>query len=877
MTDGLPKKEEKNAASDIIIDPNNTEIIYAAFWGKGIYKTENANEEIPKWEALVDKDSLFPPPNPGRIVLDISKSDSHKIYTFITNTAGLEYYFYVSRNGGSTWTKVNLPTTDTQIRSLGKAGNYNLVITVDYNDPNIVYLGATPLLKAIHNPRSNKWRFIDIGRNIHVDIHAFAFHPTDSNIIFTGSDGGIYRSNDGGATWDDTLNEGLCITQLESMDHHPDSDAVVIAGTQDNGTLQFRNNSAFYLCAEHDGGFCAIDPKNPNIVYHTYSGCTPFRSYEGGEFGEYEDGGSWMPLAEHGNKVDPQKKIPKADNVFLYNGNLLYPPFVLDQSCSTNLALATRGIFLYDQEENNWKDETKTIEDKWENIFSNPDPALPEANRKALTISEGQFSAINYVNSNLIYAGTTTGKIFLIKRTKVNLWTITKINPELKNGNSIKFWPKSGNPMPINDIATYPENNTVIVVGFGGISAAKIGMVWRGQISDNGIIEWSHISGYSGNPSVWRGQISDNGIIEWSQISKNSGNTSDLPTLPIIPVNTIVIESNDPHNPNNPNTMYIGTDIGVFRTKDEGKTWRKFGKRLPNCSVLDMRLFSYKNERTPFRVLRAATHGRGLWEVEIDKRTTRHAVDLYVRDHVMDTGRFIPSSSGSQRSPFQDPLRNITYNDKANLTFEGIDHLCWWMCADIKIDTPFYQIDIDQVDYVKFEYRIRNMNLKEGCTNRIYVQVHNRGIKDAGDPSNKDLKVMIKLLYAKLLDSDNDDISRSKGPSLPDIPENFWIDFSNESADLGLWKQIGIKFLPEDLSDNKIKTLTNVEPTILCWEWEIPNDKLSPIESQIGLLVIIDSPEDPISEQNKKIFNIENLVRNEKHIGLRITTIKKQE
>jgi len=854
MTDGLPMKEDVKAASDVKIDPSNSEIVYTAFWGSGIYKTENGNEENPKWEALVDKDSDLHPPNPGRIVLDVSKSDPRKIYALITNGAGTLYYFYISTNRGSTWSNINLPTTtDTNIRALGNGGNYNLIIAVDYNDPNIVYLGATPLLKAIRNPRSNKWRFIDIGRNIHVDNHAFVFHPTDSNKIFTGNDGGIYKSNDGGATWDDTLNEGLCITQFETIDQHPDSDAVVLAGTQDNGTLQFRNNSAFYLCAENDGGFCAIDPNNPNIVYHTYAGCTPCRSYEGGEFGEYENGGSWMPLAQDGNKIDASSRSnPDAVLDYQTDPRQFYPPFVLDQSCSSNLALGTRGIFLYEQEESNWLDETKKIADKWKNIFVNPDSSLPKESH-SLKLDEGLFSAINYVNSNLIYAGTTAGKIFLIKKIN-NIWTTIKINPESKNGGSFKFWPTSDNPnsMPVNDIATFPENNNVIVVAFGGISKAKIAMVWRGQISDNGIVEWSHISG-------------------------NSGNTSDAPTLPIIPVNTIVIEPNNPNNPNNPKTIYIGTDIGVFRTKDGGKSWEPFGKGLPNCSVLDMRLLSYKNEQSPCRLLRAVTHGRGLWEVELDKRINKHAVDLYVRDHIMDTGRFIPSSSGTQKSPYQDPLRNITYNDKANLTFEGLDYLFWWMCADIKVDTPFYQIDIDEVDYVKFEYRIRNMNLKEGSTNRIYVQVHNRGIKDAGDPNNKGSNVMIKLLYAKVLDSDSDDKSRSKWPNLPNIPENFWKEFLNDSADLGLWKQIGkIKFLPEALPDKKIKTLTNVEPTILCWEWEIPNDKSSTIDSQIGLLVVIDSPEDPIPEQNKKIFNIEKLVRHEKHIGIRVLKVEKQ-
>ena len=330
MTNGLPNKEDMNAATDIVIDPNDTKIVYAGFWGKGIYKTENANDGNPIWN-LLENDSNFPPNKVGRIVFDVYKTKSGLtgIYAFMTNTlgnsnSGIEYYFYESTNGGSTWTNINLPAADTQIRSLGRQGNYNLIIAVDYNDPNTVYLGATTLLKAIKNPRTKKWRFIDIGYNIHDDHHAFAFHPTDNNTIFVGSDGGIYKSNDGGATWEDTLNEGLCIAQFESMDQHPTSDAILIAGTQDNGTLQFRNNSVFYLCAENDGGFCAIDIKNANTVYHTHSGCTPFRSDEGGEFGEYKNGGSWISLVKDDNDIDHGMDL-------LYYKNddkkLFFPPF----------------------------------------------------------------------------------------------------------------------------------------------------------------------------------------------------------------------------------------------------------------------------------------------------------------------------------------------------------------------------------------------------------------------------------------------------------------------------------------------------------------------------------------------------------------------
>jgi photosystem II stability/assembly factor-like uncharacterized protein len=813
---GLPEiTGSVKAASDLIIDPNNCQRVYAAFWADGIYKTENANDDNPEWVKIskgISASSI------GRIALGISKTNSDILFTLMSNGLdGRIEHFYMSENSGSTWISIDLPEIrigrdlfNKEVkRGIGFQGHYNLNIIVDPEDSNVVYLSGVPLLKAIRNPRSGQWTFIDIGRNIHTDNHAFAFHPTDTMKIFTGNDGGIYKSTDGGITWDDTLNEGLCITQFEFMDQHPDSDAVVIAGTQDNGTLQFRNNSVFYFCDESDGGFAAIDPENPNIVFHERFGPSIMRSDEGGMFGLYENGGSWKPLG-NGNHFGG-----------IANGtSLFFPPFTLDQSDSNNIALGTKNIYIYDQRQKKW-DEPE--QNKWEIIDT------IELSSKEL------ISAINYVDSNLIYVGTTAGKIFLLKKIN-NKWTSHK----LESNNDIVLPDHY-----ICDIATYRENkylkNSTIIVALGGFIADK------------------------DPPRVWRGEISDDKIVKWKDISGNDNvnNTS----LPNSPANAIAIDFN------NHDTIYLGTDIGVFRTTNGGESWKPFGIGLPKCAVLDMRLLYYKDDHNSMRLLRVVTHGRGMWEVELDKRNNKNTVDLYVRDHIMDTGRFTPSLSGFIKSSFEDPLRNIKYVDKHDLKFDDdYDYLFWWMCADIKVDPPFYQMDMDDVDYVKFEYRIRNKNPIPGRINRIYVQVHNRGVKDASN-------VSIKLLYAKVINRVSDDRTKPFEPRLPDIPQNFWTDFPNNSADLGLWKQIGEK---KSLPDGP-KTLTNVEPTVLCWEWETPKDwewetpldANGPIVGRVGLLVVIDSMEDPIPEENKKIFDIGELVRNEKHIGVRVLEVGK--
>jgi hypothetical protein len=73
--------------------------------------------------------------------------------------------------------------------------------------------------------------------------------------------------------------------------------------------------------------------------------------------------------------------------------------------------------------------------------------------------------------------------------------------------------------------------------------------------------------------------------------------------LPDVPTNDVVVDLTDP------STLYVGTDIGVFRTVDGGVNWAVFGEVMPAVRVDDMEM------QVATGKLRAATHGRGLWEI----------------------------------------------------------------------------------------------------------------------------------------------------------------------------------------------------------------------------------------------------------------------
>ncbi len=86
--------------------------------------------------------------------------------------------------------------------------------------------------------------------------------------------------------------------------------------------------------------------------------------------------------------------------------------------------------------------------------------------------------------------------------------------------------------------------------------------------------------------------------------------------LPDVPVDAIVVDRKSATAPAAGTTVYIGTDIGVYRSIDGGANWAIYnpGNTLPVLPIFDM-AFQQENA-TGNRILRIATHGRGIWEIQ---------------------------------------------------------------------------------------------------------------------------------------------------------------------------------------------------------------------------------------------------------------------
>jgi len=75
--------------------------------------------------------------------------------------------------------------------------------------------------------------------------------------------------------------------------------------------------------------------------------------------------------------------------------------------------------------------------------------------------------------------------------------------------------------------------------------------------------------------------------------------------LPNVPVQVVKFDPSDSTD----RTLYVGTDIGVYRTTDRGANWERFGVGFPFARVTD--LFISRNGS----LLRVSTYGRGIWEI----------------------------------------------------------------------------------------------------------------------------------------------------------------------------------------------------------------------------------------------------------------------
>ena len=272
-----------------------------------------------EWEAVLSERGM------GRTTLAIAPSDQSVIYALAaSNLPGPDGLFeqalhavYRSQSGGSagSW-RVRVANTDSEklntlllTNPMGASyvecdwgtqnswipmGWYCNVIAVDPTDPDVVWAAGVDLFRSDNGGRdwglaSYWWADPTTRSFVHADQHTIVFHPAydgqTNTSMFTGSDGGVFRTDNpraSVATNEDgicnpvassvdftSLNHNFGITQFYHGAPFPDGDRY-LGGAQDNGTL--RGNDAggpdtWSHIAGGDGGYVAVNPEDPRTIY----------------------------------------------------------------------------------------------------------------------------------------------------------------------------------------------------------------------------------------------------------------------------------------------------------------------------------------------------------------------------------------------------------------------------------------------------------------------------------------------------------------------------------------------------------------------------------------------------------------------------------
>ena len=374
----------------IAIDPKDSNIVYVAaqgpLWGpggdRGLFKTTDNGKT---WKNILNisentgvTDVVIDPQNPETIY---AASYQRRRHMFTLIDGGPESAIYKSTDAGATWNKVRagLPTTD-----MGRIG-----LAISPVDPNVVYatVEATDRKGGIFrsNDRGGSWErrnefdagamyyarivadpkdvdriyvmnvFLmvsdDGGRTLrrlgekskHVDNHDIWIDPANVDHYLVGCDGGVYESYDRGAFWH--FKSNLPVPQFYDVTTDNATPFYnVYGGAQDNysfgGPSRTRSasgivNSDWFVTQGGDGFRSQVDPEDPNTIY-----------------AELQHGVLVRFDKRTGERMGIQPQVGRNEDPLRWNWD---SPFIISPHSHTRLYFAADKLFRSDDRGDSWK------------------------------------------------------------------------------------------------------------------------------------------------------------------------------------------------------------------------------------------------------------------------------------------------------------------------------------------------------------------------------------------------------------------------------------------------------------------------------------------------------------------------------------------
>ncbi len=536
----------------------------------GVYKSTNASSCSLTFSAL--SGGLPASSAMGRIDIGISPlfaSDS-TLYASIADVStqsSTNLGVFVSTDGGTSWTKTTAPDICQQ------QCWYDNVIKVDPNGRNFAFFGGSSVADPTGTQPGYVIRTTNGGTSWstvipnllpgsaglpHVDNHAIAFVKLSTGVrMYLGNDGGIWRTDDAESTT-------LPLTWMNLNDS-------LLTLTQFYPALSIHPSSqGIAFAGAQDNGSQIYDQAVNGTAWTDNNTC-------GDGTGTAIDNviPSTVFVACNGDNVAvsvtngvASSYAPAGNGINLADNANFVPPMVTDPGAANTAYLGTTKVY-----------QTVNAGTNWTALSGDLVNGARFDSLTALGVAPMSSA------SSVVYAGADTGQVFVATNVTAGTGTFNA------------------------------------VAGQTGLPSRQVSAIVVDPADPTGKTAYAAFSGFSfvqGSTNDAKGHLfkTSDGGTTWTDVSCTVANCSSpaATDLPNTPVNDVVID------PDIAGTLYVGTDIGVFQgtcttTAPATCTWTTLSIGLPRVAVLSLKL--HRASRT----LRAATHGRGAWDIVLNNFT----------------------------------------------------------------------------------------------------------------------------------------------------------------------------------------------------------------------------------------------------------------
>ncbi len=611
--------------------PTDPNIIYIGPANGGVWKSTDGGVN---WNPLTDYEESL---SMGAIAIDPANPNIVYAGTGEATYSGASWYgrgLLKTTDAGNSWTHITdgLPNSTYFSR---------IKIRPNHSNELLAALGNAGLFKSTNY--GDSWSMLIGGRCDDV-----VFSPTGDTAFAIGSGTGLRRSTDGGATFN-SFGSGINIGTRNHFDLCFTSPNVMYASVYQSSTVRLyksTNYGANWTELSTSSNFqsldgqawydlyCRVNPWNPDNAY--VGTIDVFRTTDGNSFINLTNGysGGYVHVDQHFlffHPTDPNTFMVCNDGGIwetTNNGNSftnLNQNLTLTQFYRIKASPFDAGRILGGTQDNGTQQTFSTLNwaaayggDGGEVSFNHFDDnfIIGETQNGGLFRTTNSGSSWGQATSGINTSENVTWVAPIIEHPTISGTFFVARQRVYKSTNNGGSWTAiSGNvngSSAVREMAISTSNPAILYATTGSLIFLSTdgGTTWANK--NNGLpgrtitSVYIHPSDeniavitYSGFGTDKVYKTTDQGT-SWFSIHGN---------LPDSPVNDVVIYTDDIINPN---TYFVATDVGVFLTQDNGASWVELQNGLPNTVILHLD-YSPSNQ-----MLRAGTHGRGVFEAFID-------------------------------------------------------------------------------------------------------------------------------------------------------------------------------------------------------------------------------------------------------------------